>query len=111
VFALGAYWSRRGKGFPQSFSAGVELTEEALPAGAEVWFAIPRWQTIAPSYGAAVEIVLAKIGEMRGATFTNLRLLFFLDKQIVLSSLQFLMAAPRGCHFYTDFIVGTHSGE
>lgn len=36
-----------------------------LPKLAEGWFAIPRWQKLASSYGDALKLVLAKIGESR----------------------------------------------
>jgi hypothetical protein len=41
--------------------------------GAERWFAIPKWQTIAPTYGEAVEKVLAKLSETRKGKFKNWR--------------------------------------
>lgn len=37
----------------------------ALPEGAEGWFAIPEWQTLALTYGKAVEKVLAMIASKR----------------------------------------------
>ena len=43
----------------------------AVPANAEGWFAIPKWQTFTPTYGEAVEKVLAKVNETR--TFKNWR--------------------------------------
>lgn len=36
-----------------------------LPDGAEGWFAIPRWEKIAPTYGEAVQKVLAMIASKR----------------------------------------------
>lgn len=36
-----------------------------LPDGAEGWFAIPKWQAVADSYGKAVERMLALIGKSR----------------------------------------------
>ena len=42
-----------------------------VPEGAEGWFAIPRWEKIAPTYGEAVENVLAKIDSSR--KFKNYR--------------------------------------
>lgn len=36
-----------------------------LPDDSEGWFAIPKWQMIAPTYGEAVEKVLAMIGSKR----------------------------------------------
>jgi hypothetical protein len=43
----------------------------ALPAGAEGWFAVPKWEAIAPTYGQAVELVLSKLGSSR--KFINYR--------------------------------------
>ncbi len=43
----------------------------ALPAGAEGWFAVPRWEKVASSYNEAVEKVLDLIGKTR--TFYNYR--------------------------------------
>lgn len=42
-----------------------KLAERPLPPNAEGWFAIPKWQTIAPTYGEAVEKVLAMIASQR----------------------------------------------
>ena len=36
-----------------------------LPEGAEGWFAVPKWQAIAETYGKAVEKVLGLLGESR----------------------------------------------
>src|SRR3989344_8133000 len=47
------------------------LKNVGLPEGAEGWFAIPRWEKIAPTYGEAVENVLAKIDSSR--KFKNYR--------------------------------------
>jgi hypothetical protein len=43
----------------------------ALPAGAEGWFAVPRWEKVAKSYNEAVERVLDLIAKTR--TFYNYR--------------------------------------
>ena len=43
----------------------------ALPAGAEGWFAVPRWEKVAKTYNEAVEKVLDLIGKTR--TFYNYR--------------------------------------
>ena len=43
----------------------------ALPAGAEGWFAVPRWEKVAKTYNEAVEKVLDLIGKTR--TFHNYR--------------------------------------
>ena len=51
--------------FPGIGLADEKLAEQPLPPNAEGWFAIPKWQTIAPTYGEAVEKVLAMIGSKR----------------------------------------------
>jgi len=52
--------------FPGIGDADEKLAEKPLPAGAEGWFAIPRWEKIAPTYEEAVEKVLGKIKQTRG---------------------------------------------
>ena len=51
--------------FPGVGFADEKLAEQPLPPNAEGWFAIPKWQTLAPTYGEAVEKVLAMIGSKR----------------------------------------------
>ena len=36
-----------------------------LPEGAEGWFAVPRWQVVADTYGEAIELALEKISSTR----------------------------------------------
>jgi hypothetical protein len=50
-----------------------KLTELSLPNGAEGYFAIPRWQTIAPTYREAVEKVFALLAKQRKGKFQNYR--------------------------------------
>ena len=45
----------------------------ALPSGAEGWFAIPKWQTLAKTYGEAVQKVLDLIKQTRNGAFCNYR--------------------------------------
>ncbi|MCC7356724.1 MAG: hypothetical protein IT410_03915 [Candidatus Doudnabacteria bacterium] len=45
--------------------ADEKIVEQPLPPNAEGWFAIPKWQTMAATYGEAVEKVLAMIGSKR----------------------------------------------
>jgi hypothetical protein len=45
----------------------------ALPAGAEGWFAIPKWQTLAKTYGKAVQKVFDLIKQTRNGAFYNYR--------------------------------------
>lgn len=46
-------------------TANEKLAEQSLPPHAEGWFAIPRWEKIAPTYNAAVEKVLALVAASR----------------------------------------------
>lgn len=51
--------------FPGIGFADEKIAEQPLPSNAEGWFAIPKWQTLAPTYGEAVEKVLAMIASKR----------------------------------------------
>ena len=51
--------------------ADEKLAELPLPSGAEGYFAIPRWQTIAPTYREAVEKVFALLAKQRKGKFHN----------------------------------------
>ena len=51
--------------FPGIGFADEKLAEQPLPPNAEGWFAIPKWQTLAPTYGEAVKKVLAMIASKR----------------------------------------------
>lgn len=53
--------------------ADESLTSRPLPEHAEGWFAIPRWEMIAPTYGVAVERVLAALSERYGGNCINYR--------------------------------------
>jgi hypothetical protein len=57
--------------FPGVGSADEKLAEQPLPEGAEGYFAIPRWETIAPTYGEAVEKVFAVLAKQRNGRFSN----------------------------------------
>jgi hypothetical protein len=59
--------------FSELGTADVELANQPLPSNAEGWFAIPRWDKIAPTYNAAVEKVLALISKARNGKFYNYR--------------------------------------
>jgi len=59
--------------FPGVGNALEKLAERAIPANAEGWFAIPKWQTIAPTYSEAVEKVLDAIKKARNGKFQNYR--------------------------------------
>jgi hypothetical protein len=53
------------KYFPQLGSCHEKLARRELPEGAEDWFAIPRWQALAPTYNEAVEMVLGVLSTKR----------------------------------------------
>jgi hypothetical protein len=53
------------KAFPGLGSCLEKLSRKPLPAGAEAWFAIPRWQALAPTYTEAVEMMLAVLATRR----------------------------------------------
>jgi hypothetical protein len=51
--------------FPGLGSCLEKLSRKPLPAGAEAWFAIPRWQALAPTYNEAVEMMVAVLAARR----------------------------------------------
>ena len=51
--------------FPGIGFADEKLADQPLPSNAEGWFAIPKWEKFAPTYGEAVEKVLAMIASKR----------------------------------------------
>jgi hypothetical protein len=53
--------------------ANEKLAEQPLPANAEGWFAIPRWQSVAKTYNEAVQKVLDLIKKQRNGNFYNYR--------------------------------------
>lgn len=60
--------------FPGIGYADEKLAEATLPPNAEGWFAIPRWEKIAPTYyGEAVQKVLDLIKKTRYGKFHNYR--------------------------------------
>lgn len=60
--------------FPQLGNACEKLAEREVPKHADDgWFAIPKWQSIAPTYGEAVEIVLGKLSQAYNGRFQNYR--------------------------------------
>lgn len=59
--------------FPGVGNALEKLAEREVPLHAEGWFAIPKWQTIAPTYSEAVVKVLDAIREARGGKLHNYR--------------------------------------
>jgi hypothetical protein len=59
--------------FPGIGYANEKLAEQVLPENAEGWFAIPRWEKVAPTYGEAVQKVLDLIKQTRNGAFYNYR--------------------------------------
>lgn len=53
--------------------ADEKLAKAELPPNAEGWFAIPRWEKIASTYGEAVQKVLDLIKQTRNGKFYNYR--------------------------------------
>jgi hypothetical protein len=51
--------------FPVLGSCHERLARRPLPEGAEAWFAIPRWQALAPTYNEAVETVVEILSKKR----------------------------------------------
>ncbi|MDR3741969.1 MAG: hypothetical protein P4L40_23360, partial [Terracidiphilus sp.] len=51
--------------FPSLRGCHEKLARRELPAGAEAWFAIPRWQSLAPTYNEAVELMIGVLGAKR----------------------------------------------
>jgi hypothetical protein len=51
--------------FPSLGSCHEKLARKPLLEGAEAWFAIPRWQALAPTYNEAVEMVLGVLATRR----------------------------------------------
>ena len=59
--------------FPELGSVDESIAEQELPQNTEGWFAIPRWEKIAPTYGEAVQKVLDLIKQTRDGKFHNYR--------------------------------------
>lgn len=59
--------------FPGIGYANEQLAQQPFPEGAEGWFAIPRWQKIAPTYHEAVQRVLDMIKKTRNGKLYNYR--------------------------------------
>ena len=54
-------------------ASAEKVAERPLPEGAEGYFTIPRWETIAPSYGEALGKMLALIEKTQNGMFFNYR--------------------------------------
>ena len=59
--------------FPGIGYADEELAKRPLSGEAEGWFAIPKWQAVAQTYGEAVEKALQLLSSVYGGKFCNYR--------------------------------------
>src|SRR5688572_7955801 len=59
--------------FPGLGSANAQLANYYPVAGSGGYFAIPRWEKVAPTYNAAIEKVLAILSQARNGRFYNYR--------------------------------------
>jgi hypothetical protein len=59
--------------FPGVGFADEKIAEQPLPPNTEGWFAIPKWETMAATYGEAVQKVLDMIKKTRSGKFYNYR--------------------------------------
>ena len=59
--------------FPNLGDPDEAIAKQERPANSEGYFAIPRWQSIAPTYGEAVEKVLDALKLQRKGKFVNYR--------------------------------------
>lgn len=96
--------------FPELGTMNAKLARNPLPLGAEGWFAIPRWQALAPTYNEAVDRVLTTLASRR--RFTN-RLVDKLGRNFLRQSIRteraesILANQQSGCDI---FIVGAQMG-
>lgn len=51
--------------FPGLGACNEKIARLPLPEGAEAWFAIPRWQALAPTYNEAVAIMIETLSRRR----------------------------------------------
>ena len=51
--------------FPSLGACNERLARLPLPEGAEAWFAVPRWQALAPTYNEAVEMLIGVLASKR----------------------------------------------
>jgi len=65
VRPIEAQVSELRKLFPSLRSCQEKLARRDLPEGAEAWFAIPRWQALAPTYNEAVELMVGILATKR----------------------------------------------
>ena len=59
--------------FPELSSVDESVAEQPLPQHAEGWFAIPRWEKVADTYGNALAKVFGVLSSARDGEFYNYR--------------------------------------
>ena len=82
------------KAFPVLGTCQEKLGRLPLPEEAEAWFAIPRWQAVAPTYNEAVEMILAILAAKR--RFSN-RIAGRLGKEYLRQSERTKLAEDHSC--------------
>lgn len=92
--------------FPGIGFADESLARRPVPEGAEGWFAIPRWESLAPSYGEAVERVLTCLSQRCGGNCINYREgklgnRYFRQRDATRAAFQKLGEEQRGCDILT----------
>lgn len=65
VRSIEAQVSELRRAFPELVVCNEKLARHKLPENAEAWFAIPRWQSLAPTYNEATEKMINVLAEKR----------------------------------------------
>jgi hypothetical protein len=65
VRPIEAQVSELRRAFPILARCDEKLARRKLPEGAEAWFAVPRWQALAPSYNEAMEMAIGVLASRR----------------------------------------------
>jgi len=55
--------------FPGIGAASGKIAKNSLPDGAEAWLAIPKWQSVAPSYNRAINTLFGLMAKRFGKNF------------------------------------------
>jgi hypothetical protein len=65
VLPIEAQVTELRKTFPALKTCHEKLARRSLPEGAEAWFAIPRWQAVAPTYNEATQMAIDALASKR----------------------------------------------
>lgn len=90
-----------------SLNVDNKITEQELPANAEGWFAIPRWQSVAKTYNEAVQKVLNLIENQREGKFEFYGEKIFRQHERTVKNLKKLASQQNG---YDILIVAAQFG-